>query len=148
MTVRLRPYRAGDLETTLDLWRRAWNAAMPEIDFDARLHWWRERWTKEMAPHHTIIVAHSESTIVGFLALDEASGYLDQIVVEPALWGKGIARTLLTAAKRRSPSGITLDVNQSNRRAVKFYQREGFVKTGEGSNPLSGRPTWRCAWKP
>lgn len=148
MAVRLRAYRASDLETTLDLWQRAWDTAMPEIDFSARLDWWRKRWTHEIVPANTIVVAHAESTIVGFLVLDERTGYLDQIVVEPSLWGNGIARTLLAAAKRRSPRGITLDVNQSNFRAIRFYEREGFVKTGEGANPLSGRPTWRCAWKP
>ena len=100
MPVRLRAYRATDLEAALDLWRRAWDAAMPEIDFAARLDWWRKRWTGELVPANTIVIAHDDSKIVGFLVLDEQSGYLDQIVVEPSLWGEGVARTLVAAAKR------------------------------------------------
>jgi putative acetyltransferase len=74
VAVRLRAYRASDLETTLDLWQRAWDTAMPEIDFSARLDWWRKRWTHEIVPANTIFVAHAESTVVGFLVLDELTG--------------------------------------------------------------------------
>lgn len=121
---------------------------MPEIDFDARLHWWRGRWLEDIVPRHTVIVAQSEGTVVGFAALDEGLGYLEQIVVDPALWGGGIGRTLLIAARRRSPRGITLDVNKTNWRAIRFYEREGFRRIGEGRNPLSGKPIWRYGWKP
>lgn len=145
--VSLRPYHADDLETALDLWRRAWNTAMPEIDFSARLDWWRKRWAGELVPHNTIVVAENSGRLAGFVAIGEKSGYLDQIVVDPGLWGSGIAQILLAEAKRLCPGNIVLDVNQSNFRAIKFYEREGFVKIGEGKNPLSGKPVWRYMWE-
>jgi putative acetyltransferase len=51
-------------------------------------------------------------------------------------------------AKRISPSLIRLDVNQINGRAVRFYEREGFMRAGEGVNKHSGAPTWLYEWKP
>ena len=43
-------------------------------------------------------------------------------------------------AKRRSPERITLLVNHDNARAIRFYERNGFVHAGEDVNPTSGRP--------
>jgi putative acetyltransferase len=143
----LRRYRENDLEAALALWRRAWDAAMPEIDFGARLDGWRTRWIEELVPRHSIVVAEAGG-LIGFVVIDAKSGYLDQIVVRPESWGGKVAKTLLDEAKRLAAAGITLDVNQSNARAIRFYEREGFVQMGEGTNPLSGKPTFCYAWRP
>jgi len=42
--VRLRRYDAGDEAAAIALWLRSWEAAYPQLDFAARLDWWRERW--------------------------------------------------------------------------------------------------------
>jgi putative acetyltransferase len=144
--ISLRPYRDADLEPALDLWRRAWDMAMPEIDFSARMDWWRDRWNRELVPNNEVIVAEAAGKQIGFVVIDKRSGYLDQIVVDPALWGGDTAKQLLDEAKRICPGGITLDVNQDNSRARRFYEREGFVWIGGGKNPLSGKPTCRCEW--
>jgi putative acetyltransferase len=145
-SVVLRPYRKDDLEAALALWRRAWEAAMPEIDFGARLDGWRERWVGELVPGNSIVVAEIDG-LAGFVVIDAESGYLDQIVVRPENWGGEVAKALLDEAKRLAAAGIALDVNQSNARAIRFYEREGFIRSGEGVNPLSGKPTFRYAWR-
>jgi putative acetyltransferase len=144
----LRPYRADDLEPALALWRRAWDAAMPEIDFAARETWWCERWTRELVPNLSIVVAERSGRVIGFVAINPATGWLDQIVVDPVLWSSDVAERLLAEAKRIAPSGIRLDVNQSNMRAIRFYERMGFERSGTGANPLSGAPTFLYGWKP
>jgi putative acetyltransferase len=146
--ISLRPYRSSDLENSLSLWQSAWNQAMPEIDFSARMNWWRERWTSELVSNNKIVVADSNERQVGFVVIDKKSGYLDQIVVDPKLWGSNAAKMLLDKAKQISPNGISLDVNQNNPRAIRFYEREGFIRIGEGRNQISGKPTFRYAWKP
>jgi putative acetyltransferase len=144
----LRDYRLEDQEAAIALWLSAWSASMPELDFSARLAWWRERWTRELVPNNAIRVAENVGVLVGFVVIDPRSGYLDQIVVAPQDWGRGVADALLEEAKHLAPAGITLDVNQENPRAIRFYVRAGFVRTGAGTNPYSGRATWRFAWKP
>jgi putative acetyltransferase len=142
----LRPYRTEDEDAAIALWLETWQQAYPQIDFAARVTWWRERWRSELVPKAAIVVAEQEGALIGFVTID-ASGYLDQLVVAPGHWGSELADTLVNEAKRLSPDRITLLVNTDNIRAIRFYQRNGFVHAGEDVNPTSGRPVLRMEWK-
>ena len=141
----LRPYRADDEDAAIALWRDSWQQAYPSIDFTARVPWWRERWQSELVANAKIMVAEQEGRLVGFVTID-ASGYLDQLVVAGDHWGSPLARLLVDEAKRLSPAGITLLVNKDNARAIRFYERNGFVHEGTDVNPTSGRPVLKMAW--
>lgn len=142
----LRPYREADEAATIELWRQTWQQTYPAIDFAARVDWWRERWRSELLPSATIVVAESAGTLVGFVTVDTATGYLDQIVVAPQLWGAGVAEMLLADAQRLSPAQLALHVNKDNARAVRFYQKHGFAIAGEDVNPRSGAPIYLMKW--
>jgi len=146
--LRLRPYAPADEDVLIELWRRSWQHAYPDIDFAARLAWWRERWREEIAPSARITVAERAGAIVGFVTIDPGSGYLDQIVVAPEAWGSGVAEALLGEVKLVCPQRIELHVNQDNARAVRFYEKHGFEITGESKNPRSGRPVFAMKWEP
>ena len=141
----LRPYQSSDEDAAITLWQRTWQLAYPGIDFAARVPWWRERWRKELVPNAAIIVAEQAGELVGFVTID-GNGYLDQLVVVPEHWGSKLADALVDEAKLRSPGGVTLLVNRDNARAIRFYERSGFVHAGEDVNPTSGRPVLRMAW--
>ena len=143
----LRPYRDEDEDASIALWLETWRLAYPSIDFDARVDWWRERWRNELVPKADIIVAEQTGVLIGFVTID-ASGYLDQLVVAPDHWGSKLATDLVDEAKRRSPDGVTLKVNADNARAIRFYERNGFVHAGEDVNPGSKRLVLKMAWKP
>jgi len=83
----------------------------------------------------------------GFVTIDQRSGYLDQLCVAPGERGSGLAVALLDEARRRSPGFVELDVNEANARALRFYEREGFVFVTRGLSALSGLPTVRLRWK-
>lgn len=146
--ITLRAYEHADLDAAIELWRRTWQEAYPDIDFAARLTWWRARWQDELVPTCTIILAEQNATLIGFVTIDPASGYLDQLVVAPELWGSGTGAQLVEAAKRHAPGGITLLVNKDNARAIGFYARCGFVFAGEDVNPVSGRAVNKMTWMP
>jgi putative acetyltransferase len=143
----LRPYQPSDEDAAIALWQRTWQLAYPAIDFAQRVDWWRERWRNELVPKAEIIVAEQAGEIAGFVTID-ASGYLDQLVVAPDQWGSSLADTLVDEAKRRSPDHVTLKVNADNARAIRFYERNGFMHAGEDVNPSSGRPVLKMQWKP
>lgn len=140
----LRLYRDSDEAASIALWLTTWQQAYPSIDFDARVDWWRERWRSELVPVAQIVVAEQDGTLIGFVTIDD-TGYLDQLVVDPAHWGANVSRMLVDEAKRLSPGGVTLKVNADNFRAIRFYERNGFAKTGEEVNS-SGRAVWLMAW--
>jgi len=143
----LRPYRTEDEDAAIALWQRAWQQAYPSIDFAARVNWWRERWRGELVSDAAIIVAEQAGALAGFVTID-AKGYLDQLVVAPECWGSELGDALVNEAKRLSPSGVTLLVNTDNARAIRFYERNGFVHAGADINPTSGRQVLRMEWRP
>jgi putative acetyltransferase len=146
--VTLRAYLATDEEAAIELWRRTWQIAYPRLDFSARLDWWRQRWRTELAPTAAITLAEQAGQLVGFVTVDPGTGYLDQIVVAPEAWGSMVAAALLAEAKRLSPTGLDLAVNADNGRAIRFYEKQGFVLTGSDVNPRSGAPIHKMAWRP
>ena len=141
----LRPYRDADEDAAIALWLETWQRTYPDIDFATRVAWWRERWRAELVPNADIVVAEQASTLIGFVTID-AKGYLDQLVVSPDHWGSRLASALVDEAKRRSPGGVTLLVNKDNARAIRFYERNGFIHAGEDVNPTSGRAVLKMAW--
>ena len=128
------------------LWLKTWQQTYSSIDFAARVPWWRERWRNELVPN-----AASWSPNKGSRWSDSSPSithaYLDQLVVAPEHWGSELANALVDEAKRISPDTITLLVNDDNARAIRFYERNGFVHAGQDVNPTSGRPVLRMIWK-
>ena len=145
--LKVRPYVAADEDAAIELWQRSWQDAYPDIDFGERVTWWRERWRNELVPQAQILVAEMDGVMEGFVTVDPKSGYLDQIVVAPEAWGTGTAEALLAEARRLSPGGLDLQVNQDNARAIRFYEKHGFAITGEDTNS-SGRLTYWKKWRP
>ena len=142
----LRPYRPSDEAAAIELWRRTWQEAYPAIDFAARLDWWRERWRNDLVPVAAIIVADAGGEMVGFITVERATGYVDQVVVAPQAWGGGVAALLIDEAKRQSPARLSLDVNKDNARAIRFYEKHGFAVSGETVNERSGAPVYKMKW--
>ena len=146
--VTLRAYSDADEDAAIELWRRTWQQHYPHLDFGERVAWWRERWRQELAPTATISVVESGERLVGFVTVDATTGYLDQIVVVPEAWGSDVATMLMAEARRISPKGLDLRVNADNARAIRFYEKQGFVDAGETVNEISGAPVRMMRWRP
>ncbi len=138
--------RDGDWPGLLRLWVASWRAAYPEIDFEARRDWLTEHVAEIEAAGGVTLCLFDGGAPIGFVVIDPATGWLDQICVAPDRFGTGAASALLDAARAASPARIRLDVNADNARAIRFYEREGFLRVGSGAPSLSGRPTLVMEW--
>jgi putative acetyltransferase len=146
--LRVRPYVEADEDEAIELWQRSWQQAYPDIDFAERVVWWRERWRNELVRQTQILVAEMDDVLEGFVTIDPKTGYLDQIVVAPEAWGTDVATMLMAEARRISPNGLDLKVNADNVRAIRFYEKQGFVDAGETVNEISGAPVRLMRWRP
>jgi len=145
--VRLRPYRDADWPEVLKLWIAAWSFARQDIDFRARAPWLADLFAKSARDGAEIFVAEGDG-VLGFVLFDASRKWLEQIAVHPGAQGLGVAAALMAEAKAACPDGLALSVNADNVRALSFYAREGFVRDGEGVNPLSGLPTLTLRFTP
>jgi putative acetyltransferase len=144
----LRPYAPADEDAAIELWRRTWAQHYPHIDFAERVDWWRARWRNELVPAATVSIAEADGRMVGFVTVYPKTGYLDQIVVAPEAWGSDVATMLMDEARRISPGGLDLNVNADNARAIRFYEKQGFIDVGETVNEISGAPVRMMRWRP
>jgi putative acetyltransferase len=139
---------ACDRAEIIELWLASWTAAYPGIDFETRRGWFDEHLSLLKTQGCTTLAARDGAgKLAGFVIFNRVSGWLDQFAVHPAAFGTGIARALMREAKRLSPGSLQLDVNADNSRALAFYAREGFDRTGEGVNPNSGARTLGLEWR-
>ncbi|MGJ0394802.1 MAG: GNAT family N-acetyltransferase [Methylocystis sp.] len=149
VSMKLRLRVDDDWPSILDVWVASWRATYPEIDFDARRDWLlRHVRELEAVGGVTLCLFDAGSTLAGFVVINPADGWLDQICVAPERFGAGFGASLLSAARNVSPNVIRLDVNADNLRAIRFYERDGFSRVGRGANTLSGRETIMMEWRP
>lgn len=143
---RLAP-RGCDLAPIADLWIASWQATLPAIDFSARRAWFLTYVVEIEQRGGLLLCAFDQAGILsGFILLDTATGILEQIAIAPAFFGSGLGAFLLEAAKERCRTGLRLDVNTDNPRAVRFYEKHAFRQIGEGVNGYSGLPILHMRW--
>ena len=138
--------RDVDMPALADMWVESWRDVFPDIDFEARRTWFSDRMAAHRAAGVRIAVAENASALQGFISVDIASQFIDQLAVARAALGRGVAQALIAEARRLSPRRLLLDVNEANTRAVRFYQRQGFEVIGTGVSETSGLPLLRMQW--
>ncbi|GAA1546345.1 GNAT family N-acetyltransferase [Actinomadura kijaniata] len=125
-------------------WREAYRGVFPDAYLDGLDP--RERaatWWGEMSdPARTVLVAVDGARVVGFASFgpprdaDPGGGdraELYAIYLEPGRWGGGGGRALMRevlAGLAPGTRGLVLWVLEGNARAIRFYERHGFVPDG------------------
>ncbi|MFM9974561.1 MAG: GNAT family N-acetyltransferase [Beijerinckiaceae bacterium] len=145
----IHPVSDDERPALLDLWVQSWSEVYPVIDFNARRPWFSSHIIEWLSEGGFCYQAREQPSgrMAGFVMVKPATGHLDQICVAIPHKGKGVAAALMGEARRLCPEGLHLDVNATNSRAIHFYEKQGFIKTGEGVNPSSGLPLYRYHWQ-
>src|SRR5699024_12666125 len=75
-------------------------------------------------------VITNQTKIIGFISMVE--GYLAALFIDVAYQNNGAGKELLNFEKRRR-NKIRLKVYKENLSAVRFYEKNGFIKIGRAS---------------
>jgi ribosomal protein S18 acetylase RimI-like enzyme len=135
----------GIAEVHVESWQHAYQSILPEqylasLSVPAREAVWRRM--QERRPSH-LLVARNAGQIVGFVAFGasrDEDAPQDQaeiwaIYVKPDFWSVGAGRLLWLAASRQVQAEgyntVGLWVIAGNQRAIRFYQRAGFMAEPE-----------------
>ncbi len=97
--------------------------------------WSEELFSRELEnPQAVILVADIEGEVAGFADMRIICGecYINNIAVSGRFRHRGIGEALMKGLESAASGAefITLEVRQSNERAIALYRKRGFVKVG------------------
>jgi GNAT superfamily N-acetyltransferase len=140
----LRPATADDIEAVTEVFHRGWHDVHPGRVPDGlterrTIESFRERVGQRITDTDETTVAEVDGTVAGFIMVsgDEA----EQVYVDRAFRGTGVAALLLTEAERQIAAAghdvAFLVVVRGNDRAQAFYARQGWVDEGDIDYPVT-----------
>lgn len=130
----LRPATPDDVTALARIWSEGWRDGhlghVSEELVRARTDASFRQRAADRVPHTT--VAEADGEVVGFLVVEDDEA--EQVYVDRAHRGSGVAALLLTEAERQIVAAgharAWLAVNAGNARARRFYERSGWVDEG------------------
>ncbi len=164
--VRVRHATAADLDAVLAVGRACWRATYAPIAGEEYVErglaaWWTPETNLAPIEAGDVRVAAVAGAVVGMCATSVLGEHLvvRRLYVLPSEQERGIGTILLETAAADAPAAVTrvrLSYLAGNERARRFYERLGFVVTGERTaSPIGGpddvwmqRPTTRGGQRP
>jgi len=123
--VEIRPFAPGDAEAVITLWQRCdltrpWNDPQADIERKAKVQ------------PHLFLVGEEDGAIVATImaGYDGHRGWLNYLGVDPDQrrrgLGKKIVQAAVTALEQEGCPKINLQIRDTNRDAIAFYESIGF----------------------
>ena len=133
----VRQSRPADVHDLLEVWRRAVDATHDFLSSEDRAAI-DVIVAKDYLPAASLLLAvDSKDKPVAFLGGCEAE--IESLFVDPSVHGRGVGRLLVEAFASRGSGPLTVDVNEQNAGARRFYERLGFRVTGRSPTDGEGR---------
>ena len=150
MKFTIRKASPQDIAALIQVHKLTWLATYPSVEFGItekdiaekdfdnpeRATKWAERLKRSDL---VIFVAEINTNVVGFaeIQLGEEKNHLETIYILPNYQGCGLGKALLRQiiAVADKDKSITLQVATYNQKAISFYQKNGFVKSGQDIPP-------------
>jgi putative acetyltransferase len=140
----LRPATADDVDAIGSLFHQGWHDVHPGHVPDGLTERrtpeaFHDRVAQRVAQTGETTVAEVDGTVAGFIMVsgDEA----EQVYVDRAFRGSGVAALLLTEAERQIAAGgydvAWLVVVRGNERAQAFYAKQGWIDEGDFDYPVT-----------
>lgn len=132
-----------DIDTVMQIWL---DTNIQTHGFISSNYWIRNfDMVRRMLPYAEIYVYENDYTnrTEGFIGLNE--NYIEGIFVRESAQSNGIGKQLLDYVKRVK-SILSLSVYQKNKRAIKFYLREGFKIQSENVDDNTAEKEFTMTW--
>ncbi|CAN5505592.1 hypothetical protein BH10ACT2_BH10ACT2_10690 [soil metagenome] len=148
---KVRAVRNTDSGGCAQVYMRAREFALPTVPL---VHPPREvrRWmADEVVGRTDMWVADVDGTIVGLMVLasdGNATGWIEQLYLDPAWMGRGLGDRFMQVAKERLSAGLQLWTFQVNEPTRRFYERHSFVveQLTDGAGNEERAPDVRYGW--
>lgn len=137
----IREYNTDDTDALITIWDRAEPLAHPFLSDEVREQVRRDT-VNIYLPNAETWVLENDGAPVGFIAMigTEIGG----LFLDPSEQGKGLGRQMVDhIVAIKGP--LTVEVFKDNKIGLPFYERYGFVVTGEGVFDASGDETFKMA---
>jgi putative acetyltransferase len=134
----IRPAVPSDRDALLDAWLRsvrATHAFLTEDDVQSLLPHVRDYLVSDASD--LWVLCSDAGSAVGFMGLTGTK--VEALFLAPEVHRRGGGRRMVEHA-RALRGGLTVDVNEQNPGAVRFYQACGFVVEGRSETDEAGRP--------
>lgn len=138
----IRKCRETDIDDVMKIW----------LEENIKTHsfisssYWKENFEEVKVLMHgaDTYVSENNGVITGFI------GFMDQtiagIFVHSNYQSQGIGKSLISEMKNKY-SKLILQVYKKNEKAIKFYEREGFIVTSEQMDELTNEVEFVMEWK-
>lgn len=142
MPIVIRRFEKRDMDKVMDIW----------LASNIQAHWfvdsqyWKDNYepVKQLLPQAELYVCCCGETVLGFAGLD--GDHIEGIFVSEGSRSRGIGKKLLDYLKKNRKA-LTLNVYKKNKRAVRFYAREGFTVLEEGKDDFTGERDILMGWR-
>ncbi|RXT02297.1 N-acetyltransferase [Ammoniphilus sp. CFH 90114] len=139
----IRPMRAEDMNTVVDIWYRG---SIQAHDFIEREYW--EAGKKDMLEQYlpmsmTYILEDENRNVTGFVSMVDQ--YLAALFVDVSQQKKGYGKQILAFIKEKYDA-VQLKVYQKNSNAVEFYRKNGFNIREELIDEATSQEEFLMTW--
>jgi len=126
--IKLRPAKIDDVQSVVRILTTSRAEYVPYAKSVHSLEETRKWVAQSLLTSHYVVLAEYNGINVGVLATNVADeyGWIDQLYLAPGFVGQGIGKVLLDYAFKVLPRPIRLWTFQENKRAIKFYEKNGF----------------------
>ncbi len=147
--VNLHYFLRPDHQDAARIWAATSSMVLPDVEFHERRGWLFNQIEDlhERGANTIVAIDAVNGRLRGFVTVHPVTKQLHNLVVAPEALGSGLAKLLLTEARDIAPARIAVDVVRHNARALRFFEREGFRRIGEGSDALTGDGTVKLEWR-
>lgn len=133
--MQLRSIEAKDKEYLWNIYVRSMQAHIENI-WGWELAWQKQDFAKNLIKYSTCLITLNNKTI-GYIqyTIDNKQAYINMLILDPSQQSQGIGVEVLKyLVNKNQLTNLSLRCFKVNKRAFKFYQKQGFVVIDEDEN--------------